>query len=255
MEGDLLDLPEKALALADTPLQWRHNAELVDLWAQQQQINLRNINFFRMPDGSLLLTLPEERYLIPPPDECGQVECGHQRVPFQEAIDSLYTFLINEYAKDEAIWNLKRVNTWGKAPASEKQVQWIQKSYPAFDTKGLTKAQASSILNRIFSQKSQIKTWDKPNYQPQAFDAPKEVAQEASIPEPKAQKRKKKGYYVVFEGRKTGVFRDWKTCKDQVNGYPGAVHKKYASKGDADQALKSYRQKKKAVRQMKFDDF
>ena len=60
---------------------------------------------------------------------------------------------------------------------------------------------------------------------------------------------------MVFEGRKTGVFRDWKTCKDQVNGYPGAVHKKYASKGDADQALKSYRQKKKAVRQMKFDDF
>lgn len=255
MEGDLLDLPEKALALADTPLQWRHNAELVDLWAQQQQINLRNINFFRMPDGSLLLTLPEERYLIPPPDECGQVECGHQRVPFQEAIDSLYTFLINEYAKDEAIWNLKRVNTWGKAPASEKQVQWIQKSYPAFDTKGLTKAQASSILNRIFSQKSQIKTWDKPNYQPQAFDAPKEAAQEASIPEPKAQKRTKKGYYVVFEGQKTGVFRDWKTCKAQVNGYPGAIHKKYALKRDADQALKRYRQKKKAVRQMMFDDF
>ena len=40
-----------------------------------------------------------------------------------------------------------------------------------------------------------------------------------------------------------------------MNGYPGAIHKKYALKRDADQALKRYRQKKKAVRQMMFDDF
>lgn len=255
MEGDLLDLPEKALSLADTPLQWRHNAELVDLWAQQQQINLRNINFFRMPDGSLLLTLPKEKYLIPPPDECGQVLCGHQRVPFQKVIDSLYTFLTNEHAQNEAIWNLKRVHSWGKAPASEKQRQWIQKSYPTFDTKGLTKAQASSILNRIFGEEAQIKTWDEPNYQPQVHDASKEEMKETCIHDKKTRKRIKKGYYVVFEGRKKGIFRDWKTCKAQVNGYPGAMYKKYSSKADADQAMKKYRQYKKTNRQKQIEFF
>ncbi|WP_133966257.1 hypothetical protein [Eubacterium limosum] len=123
MEGDLLDLPEKAMTLADTPRKWRDNVELVDLWARQQQIHLRNINFFRMPDGGLLLTLPKEKYLIPPPNECGQVLCGDQRILFQEAIDSLYCYLASEYSKDEAIWNLKRVKNWGKAPATVKQVQ------------------------------------------------------------------------------------------------------------------------------------
>lgn len=217
MEGDLLDLPQKALGLTDTPARWRDNAELVNLWAQQQKIKLRNINFFRMPDGGLLLTLPKERYLIPPPDECGQVLCGQQRVPFQEVIDSLYRCLTNDYAKDEAIWNLKKVSAWGKSPASEKQLKWIKKNYPEFDTQKLTKAQASSILNRIFSQKSSIKTWDNADYQKVKTKPMTELNLHS--------KKASNNFYVVFEERQTGVFRDWETCNSQVNSYPNALYK------------------------------
>ncbi|WP_270504935.1 viroplasmin family protein [Eubacterium limosum] len=242
LEGDLLDLPQKALGLADTPLRWRDNAELVNLWAQQQKINLRNINFFRMPDGGLLLTLPKERYLIPPPDECGQVLCGKKRVSFQEAIDSLHRCLINEYAKDEAIWNQKKVNAWGKAPASEKQIKWIKKNYPEFDTNELTKAQASSILNRIFSQKSNIKTWDNPDYRKVEIRKKTETISQT------------RDYYVVFEGRQRGVFRDWESCKAQISGYQNALYRRFTSKEAADQALKKYRVNKRTIRQVHMDN-
>ncbi|SCU97807.1 LADA_0H08416g1_1 [Lachancea dasiensis] len=37
----------------------------------------------------------------------------------------------------------------------------------------------------------------------------------------------RKSYYAVQNGRSNGVFTNWGDCKDQVNGYPGAVYKKF----------------------------
>lgn len=46
----------------------------------------------------------------------------------------------------------------------------------------------------------------------------------------------KKKYYVVWDGRETGVFNSWKSCKDQVAGYPGAVYKSFGSEEQANEA-------------------
>lgn len=35
------------------------------------------------------------------------------------------------------------------------------------------------------------------------------------------------GFYVVRKGRETGIFNTWSECKNQVNGYSGAVYKKF----------------------------
>jgi ribonuclease HI len=54
-------------------------------------------------------------------------------------------------------------------------------------------------------------------------------------------KKKKKKFYVVWEGKQTGIFNDWDTCKKQVFNVEGAKYKSYESKTEAETAFaKSY---------------
>lgn len=46
----------------------------------------------------------------------------------------------------------------------------------------------------------------------------------------------KKKYYVVWDGRETGVFDSWESCKEQVAGYPSAVYKSFGSEDEANEA-------------------
>jgi ribonuclease HI len=40
-------------------------------------------------------------------------------------------------------------------------------------------------------------------------------------------------FYAVRRGHKTGVFEDWKSCKQQVDGVKGAVFRKFESRDEA----------------------
>lgn len=40
-------------------------------------------------------------------------------------------------------------------------------------------------------------------------------------------------YYAVHKGRKTGIYPSWVECKKQVDGFEGAVFKKFKSKKEA----------------------
>lgn len=52
-----------------------------------------------------------------------------------------------------------------------------------------------------------------------------------STPKPK--------FYVVWKGRKTGLFNSWEECKEQVHGYDKAVYKSFKNRELALQALNS----------------
>jgi len=45
-------------------------------------------------------------------------------------------------------------------------------------------------------------------------------------------------FYVVWKGRKTGVFSSWAECAAQVQGYTGARFKSFTSRAAAEQAFK-----------------
>lgn len=47
----------------------------------------------------------------------------------------------------------------------------------------------------------------------------------------------KKKYYVVWKGRKEGVFDSWTECEKQVKGYSGASFRSYPSKQEAKEAF------------------
>jgi ribonuclease HI len=45
-------------------------------------------------------------------------------------------------------------------------------------------------------------------------------------------------FYVVWKGRKPGVYSSWKACEAQVQGFPGAQYKSFGSRTAAEQALR-----------------
>lgn len=47
----------------------------------------------------------------------------------------------------------------------------------------------------------------------------------------------KQKYYVVWQGRKTGIFRSWAECEAQVKGFTGARFKSYLTLQEAEAAF------------------
>lgn len=147
VQGMLFDLPVRAAAASDCPESWIKNVEIVNLWAEEQKYQLHDVNWFRMPDGSLVCSLPERRKItIPCPDALGQVN----GVPMQERLDEAYRYLQEECQDSRYLWDRNVVDRWGKQPASENQLNIIRRRCRGFDPSGLTKGQASQIMNRLF---------------------------------------------------------------------------------------------------------
>ncbi len=46
-----------------------------------------------------------------------------------------------------------------------------------------------------------------------------------------------KKYYVVWQGRETGIFTDWDTCKKQVDKFTGAKYKSFKTLAEANMAF------------------
>ncbi len=46
-------------------------------------------------------------------------------------------------------------------------------------------------------------------------------------------------FYVVWQGRRTGIFDSWDECKKQIDQFPAAKYKSFPSKNEAEQAFKS----------------
>jgi ribonuclease HI len=48
----------------------------------------------------------------------------------------------------------------------------------------------------------------------------------------------KQKYYVVWKGRRTGVFNSWEACSAQVSGFTGAEYKSFESLAEAESAYR-----------------
>lgn len=153
IEGDLFELPEKIEVASDSPESWVKNIHLVDLWAQEMKYQTHDVNWFKMPDGSLVCSLAnKQRMTIPCPDALGMVNLPNgSRCGMQEALDRAYLTLIRDHQNDRMLWDLQAVRKWGKSPATAKQLEIIEKHCKGFDIANLSKGDASQILNRLFN--------------------------------------------------------------------------------------------------------
>lgn len=151
LDGMLFELPVKAAAASDCPESWVRNVEVVNLWAKENCYNTHDVNWFKMPDGSLVCSLPKKKIVIPCPDALGKVQFENAIVTVQEALDLAYTALKHSYAEERALWDMNAAKRWGCSPATEKQLAVIHRRCKGFDTSELTRFQASQILNRIMN--------------------------------------------------------------------------------------------------------
>ena len=155
IQGPIFDLPQKAITASDCPESWIRNVQIVDLWAKGMSYNLHDVNYFKLPDGSLVCSLPNRNKItIPCPDQLGNVVFGGKSVPYQTALDMAYAELNDFHASSRTIWDLSAAKAWGKKPATEAQISSIKKRLKGFDTDGLDRIQASNILNRLFNGKA-----------------------------------------------------------------------------------------------------
>ena len=50
---------------------------------------------------------------------------------------------------------------------------------------------------------------------------------------------KKKKFYVVWKGKRSGIYESWDDCKSQIEGYKGAQYKSFSEFGEAKKAFNS----------------
>lgn len=148
--GDLFELPDLITKKSDCPANWIRNVEIVNLWAKEQEYNTHGVNYFKMPNGDMVVSIPKKKIRIPAQDELGKTTIGGQKMSMQRALDKVFLYLQEEYPQYEYIWNVENMKKWGKYPASEKQIESIKRFMKDFDTENLNKMQATQILNRLF---------------------------------------------------------------------------------------------------------
>lgn len=155
IEGDLFELPELIERASDCPQSWIKNIQIVDLWAKENKYDTRGINFFKMPDGRLVVSLKNnQKITIPATDALGQITCNNgNKITMQEAIDAVYKRLLSLYQDERYIWDTAEVKRWGNAPASEGQMKLVRRMLKDKTPPDLTKGQASQILNRMFADR------------------------------------------------------------------------------------------------------
>ena len=146
LQGNLFELPEIINEYLDIPETWIENVHYVELWAERTHYNLHNINFFKMPDGSLSVL----NFYIPPEDSLGRIRWKGNLTQTQKVIDEVYEELNTKYSDKRYLWDLDYVRAWGEGPATEKQRALIKNIAPLFDHSSLTKLEASKILSRQF---------------------------------------------------------------------------------------------------------
>lgn len=167
IEGDLLaDIPAIIEQKSDTPESWINNVRVVDLWSKANGYTLHDINYQRRPDGTLYLRLPIEgtrrsaMVSISAPDLRGDVVFStsggySEQLPAQEAYDLTFRWLRKHFTGCRPLWSLTSAKRWGKAPANDKQIRYINQlaKRKKIDVSGvmenLTKLQATSLIERL----------------------------------------------------------------------------------------------------------
>ena len=167
LEGDLMEMIELAEELSDIPSSWIRNSKQVDLWAKENDYKTDKVNYFQMPDGRMIVSLPERaKIIIPAPDMLGNVDATQiiglaqdfyewgiayygETWVYQRALNAVKANLERNYQEDAQLWDLAKVKRWGKDPASEAQMKLINRRLKDEAPQNLTKFEAAQIINRL----------------------------------------------------------------------------------------------------------
>lgn len=154
-EMNLFDLPELIEERQDNIKYWKLNHKKINIWAKKRGYKLHNINYYKRPDGSMILTIKQGMSIeISKINELGELYCCSRKYKAQNFFDMTFKRLNQAYQDSSYMWDLKKVKRWGSAPISEKQRNIIlQHGYHENDVNGMTKIEASQVLNHLFNRR------------------------------------------------------------------------------------------------------
>jgi hypothetical protein len=159
-EYSIFNVPKVSEKLANTPETWIKSIKDVDIFKRKHKLNTHQINFRKLPDGSLKVnSAPKCFYLVPPISSLGTVFLpGVGEIKAQQAIDMLFTHLKAYHYETRALWNKNTAARWGNNPATLKQMNMINRwvaggkiDFSGVDLGKLTAAEASAIIDSIIS--------------------------------------------------------------------------------------------------------
>jgi superfamily II DNA or RNA helicase len=148
IKGNLFDLPKIIEAEADTPETWIKSVEYIDIWAKGRKYNTHGVLYFRLPDGSMLLSKPKLR--IPPEDSLGRTLWNGEKVKTQKIFDEIYESLRSNYGDMGHLWDAESAKRWGAYQATDKQMGHVKRFWP--EAGELTKLEAMQVLARGFAR-------------------------------------------------------------------------------------------------------
>ena len=176
IKGSLLEMEETISTLCEDPDGWIIRAKAVNLFAENIDLNTRDINFMMHVNGSM--SCPLGQYgcaVITPIDDIGLCNVYYQdkqnncqmirkNVTPQKAVDVLYNYLNGRFYDARNLWDMNRVSKWGKAPVTKPQKNmlhnlmhspWYREKYgdTTYDTSKLNKYQASILIDKLMSEK------------------------------------------------------------------------------------------------------
>lgn len=159
IEGNLFDLENMIIAKEDKVYSWINNIKNMEIFKKINGYDLHNVNYIKVQDGSFVLKLPSVKLTIPPPNKLKYCKLADGKLyKLQTCFDIIYNYLIENHQSDNKLWNTQLIKRWGKKKPTFKQLELIhakQKNFPnlftSVNVENLTRMDASSILNRLFS--------------------------------------------------------------------------------------------------------
>lgn len=167
IEGDLMDMADLVEVLSDTPMSWIKNTKIVDLWAKENKYKTNRVNYFQMPDGRMVVSLPERaKIVLPPPDILGNVdateikglakdfhEWGLKQYgdtwEYQRALNAVSAMLKQNYMDSSMLWDLNKTRRWASKSPTEAQMKLIKRNLKEETPQNINRFEASQIINRI----------------------------------------------------------------------------------------------------------
>jgi len=170
LQGMLTEMRAICEDAMDCPEVWIANARAVKLFAEEQGVYTRKINWTKKANGDLVYQFScGDRIGIKAIDELGKTRVMRYRydnvkndfvfeegetTTLQNAIDQAFDVFKTEYADEQKFWDLTEYYGWQFEKASQKQIDYIKRSlndedFQAIDLSSLTKGDAAQILNAL----------------------------------------------------------------------------------------------------------
>lgn len=269
VQGMLTDMPEIVEKARDCVESWILNVEAVNLFAKEQGVFTRRINWVKKSNGDLVYQLAcGDRIGVKAINELGKtkvmryyfdekkgdfVYSESNESDLQSAIDYAHAIFERVYQDEKKLWDIGEYSTWKYQPASEAQLKYIKSKLSAeewerlnskeFISKGDAGQIISAVKIRNLTKDDLLYMRKKSNEEKKAREEEKALYASLKIRKVLDEKKKSYKYYAIKHPTDLIITNSWEKAQDLIlklnqTGTP-CKYKSFASVAQATEYLRS----------------